>query len=91
MTKTQQEKVLDRLSGSGWVDGYDLCHPSIGGTEGLRRLRELREIGYPIEKRLKPNRPRGSRVYQYRLTPKDEQIKDVDRPLNVLMQQSSVQ
>lgn len=76
MKKTRKEKVLDALTdapGFGWVDGYELCHPSIGGSEGLRRLRELRAEGHRIEKRLKPNRPEGSTVYQYRLLD-DERI-----------------
>lgn len=30
------------------VPMHTLTNPSIGGTEGLRRLRELRAEGYPI-------------------------------------------
>lgn len=47
-----------------WVDGYDLADPTVGGSEGLRRLRELRKTGYPIEKQRKP----GSAAFQYRMT-----------------------
>lgn len=65
--KTRKEKVLDTLSDGEWHDGYDLCHPSVGGSEGLRRLRELRADGHSIAKRLKPDRPYGSSVHQYRL------------------------
>jgi|GEM_PF-4019140 len=38
-----------------WVQGWELADPEIGGSEGLRRLRELRQLlkeqGYTIEKR----------------------------------------
>lgn len=69
---TRRERVAAALEdallrGDGWVDGYELCHPAIGGSEGLRRLRELRADGMPVEKRLKPGRPKGSTVYQYRI------------------------
>lgn len=36
----------------GWIDGWLLTHPSLGGSEGLRRLRELRQDGYRIEMRV---------------------------------------
>jgi biotin operon repressor len=34
-----------------WVPGFELATADCGGSEGLRRLRELREMGYDIEKR----------------------------------------
>lgn len=46
-----------------WIDGHILCHPDIGGSEGLRRLRELRADGHVIEMRKKP----GGSTRQYRL------------------------
>lgn len=46
-----------------WVDGFALTEPNIGGSEGLRRLRELRRMGYPIQKRRKED----SSAFQYRL------------------------
>lgn len=49
----------------GWVNGHLLCAPHLGGSEGLRRIRELRSLGYPIEKRRKP--VPGSAEYQYRI------------------------
>ena len=66
-TRTKKERILERLADGRWHDGYDLCHPSLGGSEGLRRLRELRSEGYDIRKRLKPDSPKESRVHQYRL------------------------
>lgn len=55
------------LTADGWVEGYALCHPAIGGSEGLRRLRELRELGWSIERRLHP--VKGRTAQQYRLDP----------------------
>jgi len=48
---------------AGWVDGTVLTADEIGGTHGLRRLRELRASGMKIEKRY--NADAG--VFQYRL------------------------
>lgn len=62
----RQLQVLDVLWDLQWHDGHELTHPSVGGSEGLRRLRELRDLGAPIEKRKKP--VRGSTTWQYRLT-----------------------
>jgi hypothetical protein len=51
---------------TGWVDGPMICHPAIGGSEGLRRLRELRADGYMIEMRRHPDRKRTTRQYRLR-------------------------
>lgn len=48
---------------AGWVPGHLLTDPSVGGTEGLRRLRELRDSGVLIEMK----RIEGSSAYQYRI------------------------
>lgn len=50
----------------GWVDGWALCHPAIGGSEGLRRVRELRALGHEIE--MRPHPVHGRTTRQYRLT-----------------------
>lgn len=50
----------------GWVDGHDLCGPTVGGSEGLRRLRDLRAEGVEIEKRNHPTK--GRATVQYRLS-----------------------
>lgn len=35
-----------------WVPGYDIASKEVGGSEGLRRLRYLRDdLGWPIEMR----------------------------------------
>lgn len=48
-----------------WVDGYAIASPDVGGSEGLRRLRELRrDDGWPIEERPHPT---SATSWQYRL------------------------
>lgn len=51
--------------GDGWVPGSALTE--VGGSEGLRRLRELRAMGWPIERR--PARGPGRTGWEYRLAP----------------------
>lgn len=66
---SRQEEVLTRLrrAEGGWVDGDDMARPDCGGSEGKRRLRELREeLGWPIEARPHPERATS---WQYRLPP----------------------
>jgi hypothetical protein len=47
-----------------WVDAPALTAPEVGGFAGTRRLRELRDDGYPIETRLKPG---TTNTWQHRL------------------------
>jgi hypothetical protein len=62
---TRQALVLAYLQArpGQWIDGFALAAPEVGGSEGLKRLRELRAAGFPIEKRPKPH----SDAWQYRL------------------------
>jgi hypothetical protein len=39
----------DDIDRGGWVPGHYLTSPAIGGSEGLRRLRELRADGYNVQ------------------------------------------
>lgn len=48
----------------GWVDAWILHHPAIGGSEGLRRVRELRAEGHEIEMRKHPLKSRETRQYR---------------------------
>ena len=41
-----------KTADGAWVPGHDLCTQVCGGAAGLRRLRELREIGWPVEARV---------------------------------------
>ncbi len=62
---TARQRVLDVLirANGEWVPGFILTRMETGGSEGLRRLRELKAAGYLIEKRVRPN----SNAREYRL------------------------
>lgn len=69
---TRKEQVFGYLKVriNAWVDGPELANESVGGSEGLKRLRELRqdlraEGRYDIEMRGHPD-PRRD-IFQYRL------------------------
>lgn len=81
--KTRKQAVLDALraakrDGDGWVDGPALANPAVGGSEGLKRLRELRQDGYDIKVRRHPDA--GRAVFQYRLTSETLRVPEVDIP-----------
>jgi hypothetical protein len=64
---TRRGQVLHRLrlAKGEWVSGVELATAEVGGSEGLKRLRELRAMGYPIEERPHPDAGRSS--WQYRI------------------------
>lgn len=64
---SRREQVLAYLKDhkNGWVDGPNLANEEVGGSEGLKRLRELRADGYRIEQRRHPSP--GRDIWQYRL------------------------
>jgi hypothetical protein len=57
-------RALRRRHGE-WLPGHVFTQPEVGGSEGLRRLRELRADGWPIERR--PS-PKSASSWEYRLT-----------------------
>lgn len=48
MTKKVRVLTYLRENSHRWVKGHELTAVDVGGTEGLRRLRELRADGYEI-------------------------------------------
>lgn len=56
-----RDRILQMLEEGNWVTTMDLVQA--GGTEGPRRLRELREFGYLIERRS----IKDSNQWEYRL------------------------
>ena len=60
----RKREVLARLMAADgkWVGGPELANRRCGGSEGLRRLRELRELGYVIEKK----KLEGDNYFSYR-------------------------
>lgn len=64
---SRKAQVLQRLRQGDWVDGPDLANEEIGGSEGLKRLRELKADGHDIRMRPHPDKARS--IFQYRLVP----------------------
>jgi hypothetical protein len=66
---TRKDQILRYLQAhkNEWVDGTDLATAEVGGSEGLRRLRELRaeQPTIAIQQRRHPNPDRD--IWQYRL------------------------
>lgn len=60
---TARERVYNALRSRRWTPGFDLTSPEVGGSEGLRRVRELRAQGFEIKTR----RIEGSNAFEYRL------------------------
>jgi hypothetical protein len=48
-TRRWQVLVYLRARLGSWVPSHEMCTVEVGGSEGLRRLRELRTAGWPIE------------------------------------------
>jgi hypothetical protein len=72
---TRRDQVLIRLreAEGAWVDGTELANEVVGGSEGLKRLRELRKPehgNWNITMRQKP----GSDQFQYRIDPEHRKI-----------------
>jgi hypothetical protein len=74
---TRKALVLACLTGAGgdWVDGVIIATPEIGGSEGIRRLRELRDDGWNIETR--PH-PQSETAWQYRLVQAQSALRNLD-------------
>lgn len=67
---SRREQVLQKLidANGAWVNGPDLANEEVGGSEGLKRLRELKQPefgGYDIRLRKHPDPSRD--IWQYRI------------------------
>ena len=60
---TRKGRVFALLRSREWVTGPEIANAEVGGSEGLRRLRELRADGWVIEEQKHPQR----QVWMYRL------------------------
>lgn len=69
---SRKEQILNLLKSQKgeWVDGTLLATEEVGGSEGLRRLRELRADGFIIQQRKHPDPDRN--IWQYRLADQSE-------------------
>lgn len=63
---TRKQRVYAALKSRRWTPGFELTTPEVGGSEGLRRLRELRADGYDIKVR----RSTDGDYFEYRLVGK---------------------
>jgi hypothetical protein len=79
---SRKSQVLEhlRLNLNRWVDGTELATEEVGGSEGLKRLRELRTEGYSIERRKHPDPARE--IHQYKLTATATRTAPVSRSEN---------
>lgn len=65
LTRKEQILLYLRARKGEWVNGTELATEEVGGSEGLRRLRDLRIDGYSIQQRRHPDSDRD--IWQYRL------------------------
>jgi len=70
---TQRRQVLDLMSDGEWHGALAILQAA-GGTEGLRRLRELRAIPNLIVERRRIN---GARAFEYRVRVIDQSQGDL--------------
>mgnify|MGYP003137472652 CR=1 FL=1 len=68
--KTARERVQDLMRDQQWHANHEITHPDVGGSEGMRRLRELRKTwdGWIIQKKRHGD---GRGTWLYRATPCD--------------------
>ncbi len=69
-TRADQVVMYLKVRKNRWVDGPEISNEKVGGSEGLRRLREKRDglaaEGLKVERRKHPDPARD--IWQYRLT-----------------------
>lgn len=72
--RTRKDQILKYLldRADQWVDGTHLATEQVGGSEGLRRLRDLRADGYKIQQRKHPDPDRD--IWQYKLLTQPPEI-----------------
>jgi hypothetical protein len=68
-TEERKHQVLRYLQAHAdeWVDGTELANERVGGSEGLRRVRELRADKPPHRIITRPHPDRDRNVFQYKL------------------------
>ena len=73
-----QMRVFELMSDGNWHDAIAI-RAAAQGSEGLRRLRELRAKGYVIDKRKTAG---GGRLYEYRMNEIPAKTIDQSDPLD---------
>ena len=69
-------KVKNLLE-SGWATNYQVA--TCTGISGMRRLRELRAMGFPILKRQIIRNGKASGTYEYKIPTDEKQMSMFDR------------
>jgi len=74
---SRKEAVLKLLTENlnAWIEGPEIASPEIGGSEGLKRLRELRDEGHNIEAKRHPDKNRD--IWLYRLSSEPKKFVEV--------------
>lgn len=67
---TKSQRLLLVMKDGGWHEGYELATKVSWRFGGY--LFDLKQKGVEWEKRPSPNRPKGERIFQYRLKEKDD-------------------
>jgi len=83
LTRREQVLVYLRHYANQWVPGPELANAAVGGSEGLKRLRELRQEGHDIRMRKHPDPSRD--IWEYMLveggpTVAIEETTEINRP-----------
>ena len=86
-TRKDQVEVYLREHKNEWVDGPELANERVGGSEGLKRLRELRAelapSGISIIMRKHPSPDRDIFQYQLVMPPPPERVVSPVRPIDI--------
>lgn len=91
---TRKDQVYNylRVRLHAWVDGPELANEQVGGSEGLKRLRELRkeltDSRYDIEMRSHPDPARD--IFQYRLVERPVEAPAYTEPAPALPDRAEV-
>lgn len=76
--QTRKDQVLSYLADriGEWVDGPEISNKEVGGSEGLKRFRELRAEGHLVQTRRHPDPARD--IFQYRIVAQSTLTRDAD-------------
>ena len=74
---SRKDAVLKLLTENlnAWIEGPVIASAEVGGSEGLKRLRELRDEGHNIEAKRHPDKNRD--IWLYRLSSEPPKVIEV--------------
>lgn len=65
-SESRRENVYNLLAAGGWHNTVAINSPEVGGSEGTRRLREIRR-DLPTWSTIEKRKAQGSTTWEYRL------------------------